>query len=652
MKHGVSLLLTTLWLLCTLAASAQPDPEPRTLKVLCIGSSFGVDSTRHLYHLAKACGATDIKVANLFRTATTIDNHWQLARDNEADYEYRKNTTGEWTSKHDQTMLYGIQDEPWDLIVIMQSAEKAADASTYTANIDNLIDYINTNKTNPNAKVAWNAVWSFTGTIASNYYKDQATMYYFIVNAVKENVLTNPRIEFVIPTGTGIQNARTSLIGNNFNRDSMHLNSLGSYVAGMVWIKKIKGWSIDGITSTTEMAFSADEIKVAKDAANAAVATPKRITLSKFPPTPAPPPPPSPVLPAPTADGKIMLQLLKDDFNSYTSVAEMEAAGWHFNPAGGAPTLSSQTAPQNLQSMGLPADSSAYRLFSPVAVNYLPGGTSPGKNAKLIISFDGHMGTSTGASQSFFKISDSSTLTTNPSNIYSPLSIGRRGNNSIRYSDSIASGSTDFVVSSSLNKFTKVKFVIKLTDENGEYYDVAYTNVDIYVGDMTTPITGGASRNMIDRYTKLADRFYMGGDMATSLDNLDIRLEADAFLTPIQAWRLQHFSTIYPNEAAADEADADGDGAINEEEFEAGSNPRDSTSRFRVSSTEPAGADFKFTFSSVAGKLYDVQHTDSLDPSTWETVLEDIEGTGGLVPVTIPGGASGPGGYFRVIVAE
>lgn len=625
------------------ACTVSADEEPRTLKVLCIGSSFGVNSTQHLYQLAADCGATNIIVANLFRTAATIDVHWQQASGNLPGYEYKKNTTGTWTSKANQTMLYGIQDEAWDLIVVMQSAEQSANVGTYTDNITNLVNYVNANKTNPNAKIAWNAVWSFTGTIAANYYSDQATMYYFIVNAVKERVLTNPLIDFVIPSGTAIQNARASFLGDNFSADAMHLNSMGSYVVGMAWIKQIKGWPIDNITWSPGAGYSAETIAAVKDAVNSAVATPRRLSPSNYPPIPDPTPAPTPLpMPTPGPDGKIVIPLLTDNFENYADASGMTNAGWQMNEAGGSPSITTTAAPENHQSVSVPAGSVIYRTFPPVPVNYLPGWASPGKNARLVISFDGYLGAATGASQCYIKVGDAATG-------YSAVSIGRRGNSVIRYSDSIASGSTDLTVAASLPKFTKVKFVIKLTDADGEFSDVAYTKVDIYVGDMDTPLATGVDANMIDRYAKTVDRFYVGGAAPAALDNLDVSMVVDA-LSPLQAWRLEKFNTLNTSGNAADGADADGDGAGNLQEFLAGTDPLNPGSLLRISSFEPDGAGMKLTFSSAIGKRYRVEHSDTLAAGSWQTVVDDIAGDGSSVTVTAPPGAGGTSSFYRVAV--
>ena len=62
-------------------------------------------------------------------------------------------------------------------------------------------------------------------------------MYEVIVNAVDEKVRSNPDIQIVIPVGTAIQNARTSIVGDNQTRDGFHLTmDLGRYVDGLTFV--------------------------------------------------------------------------------------------------------------------------------------------------------------------------------------------------------------------------------------------------------------------------------------------------------------------------------------------------------------------------------------------------------------------------------
>ena len=54
-------------------------------------------------------------------------------------------------------------------------------------------------------------------------------------------------IDFVIPSGTAIQNARTSSLGDTLTRDGYHLSVIGRYIAGLTYAYKLTGVSIENI---------------------------------------------------------------------------------------------------------------------------------------------------------------------------------------------------------------------------------------------------------------------------------------------------------------------------------------------------------------------------------------------------------------------
>jgi hypothetical protein len=89
-----------------------------------------------------------------------------------------------------------------------------------------------------------------------------------------------------------------------------------------------------------------------------------------------------------------------------------------------------------------------------------------------------------------------------------------------------------------------------------------------------------------------------------------------------------------PNAAGDASADTDGDGMTNLQEFQAGTNPRDASSALRISSVDLNSGKFVVSFPSVSGKLYRVEYTDVLSSGAWQTLANNIGGTGGTIPIT------------------
>ena len=142
-----------------------------------------------------------------------------------------------------------------------------------------------------------------------NNFGDTVTEYNRIVEQTKKHFGEDSTLgyTYVLPIGTGIENARTSYLAGirgtaktswasvtalqgGLQRDSCHLNYLGKYVADLIWMEMLTDVEIDDITYTPEVTyadgtviFDADVVATAKEAAKAAVAKPYVITASTSP---------------------------------------------------------------------------------------------------------------------------------------------------------------------------------------------------------------------------------------------------------------------------------------------------------------------------------------------------------------------------------
>ncbi len=123
-------------------------------------------------------------------------------------------------------------------------------------------------------------------------------------------------------------------------------------------------------------------------------------------------------------------------------------------------------------------------------------------------------------------------------------------------------------------------------------------------------------------------------------------------LTPQEAWRQTYFGTTQNSGDAADNADPDGDGWSNANEYAAGTNPTDRNSTLSASVTRGGGADISISFASVAGRHYTVEYSETLAAGAWQAVAgaNNLTGTGGVMQVTDSGGASHPWRFYRIEV--
>jgi hypothetical protein len=114
------------------------------------------------------------------------------------------------------------------------------------------------------------------------------------------------------------------------------------------------------------------------------------------------------------------------------------------------------------------------------------------------------------------------------------------------------------------------------------------------------------------------------------------------------AWRLQYFGSLNDVRSAA-EADADGDGLSNYEEYQLGTNPMDPNDSLRVHAAAN-GRGVKLRFHTANGKLYQIEASANLEPGTWLPVLSSVLGTGNDIELPDSGGAHSF--YYRIRLQE
>ena len=257
--------------------------DGKTLKVLCVGNSFARNSTKVLYQIAEAHGVEEITLGLLYIGGCSVETHWKNAQSGSASYTYYKNTNGTWEATDNTTLLAGLQDEEWDVITITQGQGLYGIPTSYDGCLEELVAYINTNKTNAESQIAFHMTWAFPkdSTIErfSLYNYDQDYMFRCIADTAQNRILTTEGIDFLLPAGSAIQNARTAL-GDIFSDDDrFHLGKIGEYVAGYTWFSYLTGQEIDElkyIDPSVENMTSSHQAML--DAINAAFYDPFTVT--------------------------------------------------------------------------------------------------------------------------------------------------------------------------------------------------------------------------------------------------------------------------------------------------------------------------------------------------------------------------------------
>ena len=255
--------------------------QQKTVRILAIGNSFSQDAVeQYLHELAEAEGISNI-IGNMFIGGCSLERHVKNARDNAPAYAYRKiGTDGKKREKGKMSLETVLADEDWDYVSLQQASPFSGMYETYEASLPELIEYVKA-RLPKKTKLMLHQTWAYASTSKhsgfKNYNCNQLTMYQAIADAVKKAAKAN-KIKIVIPSGTAIQNARTSFIGDHLNRDGYHLDvKIGRYTAACTWFERIFKHNVVGNPYAPE---GLDEVRkaVAQKAAHAAVKHPYKVT--------------------------------------------------------------------------------------------------------------------------------------------------------------------------------------------------------------------------------------------------------------------------------------------------------------------------------------------------------------------------------------
>lgn len=237
-----------------------------TVKILFIGSSFGVDTVREVGNICSSFNK-DIIIGNAYIGASTLGgflSRWESEQGvtyykwkyQATDWEQYNGTTGKWSSEpnsditdegkpapaNDTVMMdWILSDEAWDFIILQNGAyqspypdqsvfwEKGEDGNITKNIVQELIDKCKKACLYSNPVFGMNMIWAFSvyHTISeshgpnganddkwldygSNQKERQIGMWTNIAKNYKDCITNCPDVKFVIPSGTAVQNARTN----------------------------------------------------------------------------------------------------------------------------------------------------------------------------------------------------------------------------------------------------------------------------------------------------------------------------------------------------------------------------------------------------------------------------------------------------------
>lgn len=284
--------LFCLFSLLTVVAVAQEMP---TLRVLAIGNSFSEDAVeQYLYELGREAGINFI-IGNAYRPGQSLAAHWQDASSRAMLTEYRKIVDGKRTNQKDVSIHDIVIDEPWDVITFQQVSQDAGIPESYEPALSLLIGYVRALALVDSVRLGFHQTWAYAQDSNhqgfANYDRNQSLMYTRISTAVELALHYHQGdLSFYVPSGTAIQNARTSpltappaeekgqLVNRELTRDGFHLNyTLGRYTVACTWLEALTGISPVGLKSRPK-GITPEQATLAQQAAHAAILLPMAVT--------------------------------------------------------------------------------------------------------------------------------------------------------------------------------------------------------------------------------------------------------------------------------------------------------------------------------------------------------------------------------------
>lgn len=208
------------------------------LKILLVGNSFSVDATEWLYSMCLSAGISNITIGVAYDSGQSLPGHWGKIQSNSTITAYNKwsPATG-YVSTPNALVKNILTDEAWDFISLQQRSSDSGKYETFQPALKSLVTYIKGVATNKKLRLALHMTWAYaTGnTGLSGYGDSQTTMYTAITDAYLK-AMNAEDIGILIPSGTSLQNARSSsylkAVGNDITRDGQHLDyGMGRYIA-------------------------------------------------------------------------------------------------------------------------------------------------------------------------------------------------------------------------------------------------------------------------------------------------------------------------------------------------------------------------------------------------------------------------------------
>lgn len=184
----------------------------KTIKLLSIGNSYSQDALAYVPFIMQNMGAdVDYQIGILMKSSATLDGHIENFL-NEAEvytfYMYNGGTS--WQNLGLRSIQWALDNYDWDLVSLQQSSQSAYNWSTYQPACNRLVNLIGA-YVDQTIKFIWYQPYARPARTNSgaNYSDDVITEHYENTAGASLKLFDETAMEYVVPVGTAVQNART-----------------------------------------------------------------------------------------------------------------------------------------------------------------------------------------------------------------------------------------------------------------------------------------------------------------------------------------------------------------------------------------------------------------------------------------------------------
>ncbi len=182
------------------------------LHVLILGNSLSRDAFSYAPAVINnVCPNVDVDMRVLYVNGKPLSTHWGFISRKESGFvlDYYSSSEGKWKGEYAVNADDVLMSQNWDVIVLQEGSANARSLSTTLPSVENIVNYIRLYQ--QKSKIAYILIPSLAGRKDSLGVKLSDETWEKNASTAKD-IQESGLVDYVIPCGTAIQNARHTLL--------------------------------------------------------------------------------------------------------------------------------------------------------------------------------------------------------------------------------------------------------------------------------------------------------------------------------------------------------------------------------------------------------------------------------------------------------